>query len=212
MPQEVPLQRVSFYDEISRNKRNSWILIFFVMAIILALVGSFSYLYFPEIALLMLVFAFVFVLVDVFVSYNYGDQIVLRSVGAVPADDVKHRYYIDTVEGLAIAAGIPKPKIYVMQSPEINAFATGKDPKNASVCVTTGALEKLSRQELEGVLGHEMSHIANYDIRFAMLLAVLVGLVAILSYMFLRSLRGVGSSGGGGDRKGGGAFIAILVF
>jgi heat shock protein HtpX len=91
------------------------------------------------------------------------------------------------VEGLSIAAGIPKPKVYVVPSDEVNAFATGKDPENASVAVTTGLMRTLDRQELEGVVAHEISHIRNRDIQFMTLVAVLVGLVGILSHMILRS-------------------------
>ncbi|MFH1229396.1 MAG: M48 family metallopeptidase [Candidatus Aenigmatarchaeota archaeon] len=201
------MEKVNVFDQISRNKRNSVLLGSLVLVILLALVYSISELFAPGFALVILAFAVVFVVIDIFVSYNYGDQVVLRSVGAKPADDVRNRYIVDTVEGLAIAAGIPKPKIYVMESKEINAFACGKDPKHAAICVTTGALENLKRDELEGVIGHEMSHIRNYDIRFATLIAVLVGLAAIVSWMFLRSFR-FGSLKSD-DRKGG-IYIIIL--
>ncbi|MFH1229099.1 MAG: M48 family metallopeptidase [Candidatus Aenigmatarchaeota archaeon] len=164
----------------------------------------------PEAAAIMLFFAGVFILVDIFVSYNYGDKIVLKSVNAKPADEVKNRHLIDTVEGLAIAAGIPKPNIYITESKEINAFACGKDPKHASICVTTGLLENLKRDEIEGVIGHEMSHIRNYDIRFATLIAVLVGLAAIVSSMFLRSFR-YGNFGGNDNKKSGAIIIVMLV-
>jgi heat shock protein HtpX len=96
-------------------------------------------------------------------------------------------YLINTVEGLSIAAGIPPPKVYVVEDDEINAFAVGKDPKHASIAVTTGALNNLNRTELEGVVGHELTHVADYDVRFMTLVAVLVGLVAILSWMLIRS-------------------------
>ncbi len=89
---------------------------------------------------------------------------------------------------MSIASGVPKPKLYIMQDNQINAFAAGKNPKEALICLTTGALEKLNKQELEGVVAHEMSHIANYDIRFMGLVVVLVGLISIFSEMFLRSL------------------------
>jgi len=106
---------------------------------------------------------------------------------------------------LKLAAGIPKPKIYVIESDDINAFATGKDPKHASLAVTTGLLKNLKRDEIEGVIGHELSHVKNYDIRFATLVAVLVGLVAIISHMFLRTF----SFGGKRDRDKGGILILI---
>lgn len=149
----------------------------------------------------------VIVFIYTYSSYNYGDKVVLASTKAkrVKEGDRRYIHLINAVEGLSIAAGIPKPKIYVIESDDINAFATGKDPKHASVAVTTGLLKKLKRDEIEGVIGHELSHIKNYDIRFATLVAVLVGLVAIISYMFLRSFR---FSGKGSKDKGG---ILILV-
>ena len=127
----------------------------------------------------------------------------MNAVGAKPADEIKHRFLIDTAEGLSIAAGIPKPKVYVMEGDEINAFATGKDPQHASIAVTSGALNNLSRSELEGVIGHEISHIQNYDIKFATVIAVMVGLIAIISHIILRSFMS--------RRKAGGAVIAVIL-
>jgi len=204
------MEKVNVFDQIGKNKRNSILLSFLVFFILFALVYFIAEVFVPEIALFMMIFAFVFIIADIYVSYNYGDQIVLKSVHAQPADERKHRYLIDTVEGLAIAAGIPKPKVYVMESNEINAFACGKDPKHASICVTTGALENLKRDELEGVIGHEMSHIRNYDVRFATLVAVLVGLAAIVSWMFLRNLR-FGGLRNEDERKGGGIILIMFI-
>jgi len=183
------MQKISLFDQISKNKRNSIFLTIFVVAFVAALVYVIVRLLFPQFALVFLAFALVIMISHASISYRYGDQIVLKATGARPADPVQHAYLINTVEGLSIAAGIPTPKVYVVEDKEINAFACGKDPKHASIAVTTGALENLNRTELEGVVGHEMSHIANYDIRFMTLVAVLVGLIAILSYMLLRSYR-----------------------
>jgi heat shock protein HtpX len=193
------MQRISFYDQIAKNKRNSIILVIFVVGVVVGLIFTISYIFFPELAIFFLIFAAILMVGHVYVSYNYGDRIVLKATNAKPADPVKHIYLINTVEGLSIAAGIPPPKVYVVEDPEINAFACGKDPKHASIAVTTGALENLNRSELEGVVGHEISHIKNYDIRFMTLVAVLVGLVAILSYMLLRTYW----YGARGDRRGG---------
>jgi len=201
------MERVSFYSEIGKNKRDSILIVVFILLFIVAIVFVIGEFFLPEIALFLAVFATVFVLVDAWASYNFGDKIVLKSVKAYEPDPKRHVYYINTIEGLAIAAGIPKPKAYIMPSKEINAFATGRDPEHASIAVTEGALEKLNRQELEGVVGHEMSHIGNYDIRFALMVAVFVGLVAILSHLFLRSLW---YSGGGGRSREGGGWILIL--
>ena len=202
------MERVNIFDQAEKNKRNSIFLIFLVFAVLFALIYFIAEVFLPEIALFMTIFAVVFVVIDIYFSYNYGDKVVLKAVHAKPADEREHRHLIDTVEGLAIAAGIPKPSVYVMESDEINAFACGKDPKHASICVTTGLLDNLKRNEIEGVIGHEMSHIRNYDVRFATLVAVLVGLAAVISHMFLRSImRGNFRSG---DNKKGGAIILVM--
>lgn len=204
------VEKVNIFDQVGKNKRNSVFLSFLVFVILFALIYFISEVFLPEIAFFMLIFALVFITIDVYISYNYGDKVVLRAVNAKPADERKHRYLIDNVEGLAIAAGIPKPNIYVMESNEINAFACGKDPKHASICVTTGLLENLKRDEIEGVIGHEMSHIRNYDIRFATLVAVLVGLAAVVSHMFLRSLR-YGNFRSGDNKKGGAIILVMFI-
>ncbi len=181
------MQRRSFHDEQSRNKRDSILLAVVVSIVLFALIVSISYLWAPDAVYVMVPIALIFVFIYTWSSYQYGDRVVLSSTGAVPAEGPQYIYLNDTVEGLSIAAGIPKPKVYVVPSDEINAFATGKDPENASVAVTTGLMRTLDRQELEGVVAHEISHIRNRDIQFMTLIAVLVGLVGILSHMILRS-------------------------
>jgi len=181
------MEKISFFDQIARNKRNSILLSVLIVSLVVALVYTIGRLLLSEFVIFFLIFAAIFMSVHVYTSYNYGDKIVLKATSAKPADPIKHIYLINTVEGLSIAAGIPPPKVYVIEDNEINAFACGKDPKHASIAVTTGALKNLNRAELEGVVGHEISHIKNYDIRFMTLVAVLVGLVAILSYLLLRS-------------------------
>ncbi|MBN2518772.1 MAG: M48 family metallopeptidase [Candidatus Altiarchaeota archaeon] len=204
------MERVSFYTQISKNKRDSILIVVPILLFVVVIVLIMGEVFVPEVALFLAVFATVFVLIDAWASYRYGDKVVISSVKAYEPDPVKHAYYINTVEGLALAAGIPKPKAYIIPSKEINAFATGRDPKNASMAVTEGALEKLNRQELEGVIAHEMSHIGNYDIRFALMVAIFVGLIAILSHMFLRSLW-YGGGGSGGKDKGGGVIIMVGI-
>jgi len=204
------MEKINIFDQIAKNKRNSFFLAIIVFIILSSLVYLIAFVFVPELAFIIVIFAFIAIIVHIYYSYNYGDRIVLKAVKAKPADERKHRYLIDTVEGLAIAAGIPKPKVYVIESDEMNAFATGKNPQHASIAVTTGLLKNLKRDELEGVIGHEMSHIRNYDIRFAMVVAVLVGLAAIISYMFLRSLRYGGIRGSRGD-KGKGYLLIMLI-
>lgn len=182
------MEKISFYEQISKNKRDSLLLIialFFIIAVLVYVLGD---IYAPGAGFVFLIIALVITVIHTIFSYYYGDRVVLMSVNAHPADPKKDIYLINTVEGLAIAAGISTPKVYVMNSDEMNAFATGRDPQHASIAVTSALLQNLNRSELEGVIGHEMSHIRNYDIRFATLVAVLVGLVAIIAELFLRSL------------------------
>lgn len=202
------MEKVSFYTEIGKNKRDSVMLVGIILAVLLVLVFVISEAVAPGFAIVILPFAGIFVMLDALLSFRYGDKVVISASGAKPADPVKHAYFVNTVEGLALAAGIPAPKAYVIPSTEINAFATGRDPQHASIAVTQGALENLNRQELEGVIAHEMSHIGNYDIRFFTLIAVFVGLIAIISYIFLRSMW---YSGGGGNKKENNAGLLIVI-
>jgi len=180
-------ERISFYDQISRNKRNSVFLIIIVALVLIALIYIIGFVIGYDIFIISII-AVIFSLSYVLIGYYNSDKIAIASVNAKPANRNQYRQYYDSVEGLTLASGIPMPRLYVLENSQINAFATGKDPKHAVICVTTGALEKLSKQELEGVISHELSHVANYDIRFMTLVAVLVGMIAIISQIFLRSL------------------------
>jgi len=194
--------KTSFFTEISRNKRNSILLVFLVFFILAALVYVIALALAPGAILIILPLAGIIIIVHALTSYYAGDKIVLSTVKAYDPDPTRHIFLINTVEGLAIAAGLPTPKIKIMPSKEINAFATGRDPKHATICVTEGALEKLNRQELEGVIAHEMSHVGNYDIRFFMFVAIFVGLIAIISHIFLRSMMFGGGRSRGGKNDG----------
>ena len=145
-----------------------------------------------------------------FVSYYAGDKVALASSGAVQVDQTTNPYIVNMVENLAITAGLPRPKVYVIQDSAINAFATGRDPKHASVAVTTGAIEKLENEELEGVLAHELSHVGNYDIRVMTVVVVLVGIISIASDMMLRGAL-FGGRGRDSDSKGGPLALIGLV-
>ncbi|MDH5770653.1 MAG: M48 family metallopeptidase [Candidatus Bathyarchaeota archaeon] len=205
------MERISFFDQIAKNKRNSIFLAFFVFFTLTALVYIVSLILAPELSLLFLVIAGIIIAMYAYGSYNYGDRIVLEATNAKPADEREHIYLLNVVDGLSIASGIPKPKVYVIDSGEMNAFATGKDPEHASMAVTTAMLRNLNRSELEGVIGHEISHIKNYDIRFATLVAVLVGLVAIISDMLLRSWR-YGRNGDEREERGGRGYLVLIGF
>lgn len=120
-------------------------------------------------------------------SYFYSDKIVLFTMGARPADKKNYFDYYTVTENLSIAAGLPMPKLYVIDDPSPNAFATGRDPKHAVVGATTGLLQKLNRAELEGVIAHELSHVKNYDTLLSTIVAVLVGTIALVSDWIMRS-------------------------
>jgi heat shock protein HtpX len=180
--------RVDFRDQISKNKRNSFFLLLgiFLMIIILGYVITLATN--PGYFFIIMIFVSLFSIIYVTVSYYKSDKIALASVGAKPASESQYKDFHRLVEGITIASGLPKPRLYVMPSSQINAFASGRNPENAVVCVTEGALKKLERRELEGVLAHEIGHIGNYDIRYMTLVAVGVGMIAIISQIFLRSL------------------------
>lgn len=181
-------ERISFHDQIQRNKVKSFFLIITIFVFFIILGYFISLLFDPSYFFFVMILATIFSLIYVLVGYYSSDKIALASVKAKPASRTEHRMFYHAVEGISIASGLPMPKLYVMESEEINAFASGRNPKNSVICFTTGALKKLDKQELEGVVAHEMSHIANYDIRFMTLTAVLIGMVSIAAQIFLRSL------------------------
>ena len=197
----------TLYDSISWNKRKSVFLII-IFFIIIAFLGYAFGLYFGD-AFIGISFAIIISTIMVLISFFSGDKIILSMSSAVPADRKKYPHLVNTVEGLAIASGIPTPKIFVIEDSAINAFATGRDPKHASVTVTTGAVQRLKRDELEGVIAHELSHIKNYDIRMMMFVVVLVGIIALLSDLFLRSVY-YGRSRNS-DSKAGGIIGLVLI-
>ena len=203
--------RISFYDQISSNKWKSFFLILIVVVILLLLGLVIGLVLGEGYFLIVMFFTTIFTLIYVLVGYFQSDKIAIASVGGREASVEEFRQYHNVVEGLCLAAGLPKPKLYVMDDDDINAFASGRDPDHAVICVTTAALEKLNKQELEGVLAHELSHVGNYDIRYMTLAAVLVGMIAMISHIFLRSLFwGAGSKREGG-RGGNVQIIAIVI-
>jgi heat shock protein HtpX len=204
----------TFYREIARNRRNSWILVF-VVALVLAALGA-AIGYASGFGWGGVVVALVVASVMSVGSYFAGDQLVLLSSGAkeVPLADPpdEYRRLVNVVTEMSIAGGLPMPKVYVIDDSAPNAFATGRDPKHASVAVTTGLLKKMDREQLQGVIGHEMSHVGNYDIRFTLLVGVLVGSIALLADWFLRFTFWGGGRRGGGDRDRGGGGLALILF
>jgi len=182
------------YTEIGRNKRNSAILMLVFMMVVIALGWVFSIAMKSSIILYGSV---IFALGYTWISYYNSDKMALAASHArrVEKKDAPELYRI--VENLAITAGLPTPRIYIMEDTAPNAFATGRDPQHAVVCVTTGLLQKLDKTELEGVIAHELSHVGNYDIRFMSLVVVLVAIIALMSDWFLRF-----TFWGGGDDDG----------
>ena len=181
------MAKTSFRDEIENNKQSSILLAIVVSLILFFLIYFIIFFLVPELVLIAVPLSVISILIYTYSSYRFGDSVVLSSTNAKPADGREYQYLRDTVEGLSIASGIPPPKVYIIENGDLNAFATGRNPENASIAVTTGLVESLNRQELEGVIAHEISHIKNRDILFMTLVAVLVGLAAIVSHLILRS-------------------------
>ncbi len=196
------------YEQISANKWKSGILVFVFVCFVLvvgyvigrALAG-------PSGWYVGLIIAFIIALIMSLVSYYQSDKIALAVTGARPVAEGEFIRYRNTVEALSIAAGISTPRIYVIESPAMNAFATGRNPENSAIAVTTGLLERMNNQELEGVIGHEISHIKNYDILLQTLTMVLVGTVVILSDIFLRL---IWFSDDREDSGGAGIILAVM--
>jgi heat shock protein HtpX len=198
----------TIYTNIASNKRRSFILIFLFVLLIVGLGYIFSialdiYWIFP--------LAIILASIQAIASYWWSDKMVLAISGAKEVDRNTNQELYRLVENLAIASGLPKPRVYVIEDTAPNAFATGRDPNHAVICVTTGLIDKLDKQELEGVIAHELSHIGNFDIRLATIVVILVGIVVLVSDWFLRmSFFGVGGDDDSGSNNQW-AFLAGLI-
>ncbi|MCI0638522.1 MAG: M48 family metallopeptidase [Gemmataceae bacterium] len=217
----------TFRDLIAANKRNSVLLVagFVLFTAVVALVLTLAVLFFvDERAALSVqwgrailiggIVGVVSFLVALW-SYYQGDKMILAVNGAKEIEKKDDPRLFNVVEEMSIAAGVPMPKVYLIHDDAPNAFATGRDPKHAAVAITTGLRDKLNREELQGVMAHEMAHVKNYDIRLMLLLAVLIGTIVMLADVFMQMLRfgGRGSSSrrSGKDGKGAGA-VMVIVF
>jgi len=202
--------RLSIYDAAAANRWRTVVLIAVFTAII-ALLGYFVGEYFaPGGGLAALPFAFALAVGSGLASYFAGDQIILAQSRAREIGPDQEKVLHDVVEALALGLGIPTPKLYVIEDSAPNAFATGRDPRHASVVVTRGLLDKMDRTELEGVIAHELSHVGNRDIRVMLLVTILVGTVALLADWMWRSF--FWTRGGRRERDGGGnAIIAVIA-
>ncbi|KKQ40800.1 MAG: Protease HtpX-like protein [Candidatus Magasanikbacteria bacterium GW2011_GWA2_37_8] len=199
------------YSQIDSNKRKTGIL----MAIFLAFIISIAWFadqylgYNYE----LVIFAIIISAIMTLVSYYKGDAIALVSTGAKQITEEENQRVFHLIENLSITAGVPMPKIYLINSPALNAFACGRDPEHASIALTTGIINALTDQELEGVIAHEMSHVKNYDIRLMTVVVVLVGTIALLSNWFfrIRMFGGKRNNDNGGGQLGGIIMIVGLI-
>lgn len=199
-------EKINLFDAIDANKRNSLILMFFMAGILFAGAIVLGYLFgLGEFGVIVSV---ILAIIYVLFAYGAGARTILSISGARELRENEEPFIQNVVEGLALAAGIPKPHIWVIGDNGMNAFATGIDPKNSHVVFTRGLLKNMKREELEGVAAHEISHIANYDIRFATLAVVMVGAVAIIGDFAWRYTR-YGFSDRG--RRGANAYIILIA-
>ena len=205
------MEEGTFRDRIAANKRNSLLLIagFLGFVTLFGYVIGYAWLGDPTRALFGLVLALVVGTFSGLATYYGGDRMVLAASRAKEITHDDAPILFNVVEEMAIASGLPMPKVYIIEDSAPNAFATGRDPEHASVAVTSGLLEKLNRDELQGVVAHEMSHVGNYDIRYAMLVGILVGTTVLISDFFLRGLWFGG--GRGRQREGGGQIQLIMI-
>jgi len=200
---------INVYEQVDRNRRKSFlIMILFVLFVsfVAYILGEASGYGSSWVGI-----ALIFSGLMSFGSYYWSDKIILGISRAKPATKKEYFNFYTVTENLCLGAGLPMPKLYVIEDSAPNAFATGRDPDHSVICVTTGLLEKLTRSELEGVIGHELSHIRNYDTRLMSIVSILVGMIALLSDWFLRNSRwGVGIKARDRDKNGGN--LAALLF
>ncbi len=218
-PPKSQYKMVNVFAAVESNKRKSAVVVMgfivFVVAasyfITKALAGYYGY---QSSGFELTGFALIFSGVMSLVSYYASDKIVLAMSGARPADPRSDRLFYTVTENLSLAAGIPMPKLYIINDTALNAFATGRDPKHAAVCATSGLLAQLNRTELEGVVGHELSHVINYDTRLMSIVSILVGSLTLLGDWFFRSMWfGGGRSRDDDRRESGQIFIVVgLIF
>jgi heat shock protein HtpX len=205
--------RTTFWQQESANRRNSLLLALIVVLLLGALGMAIGYAVAGSVegGYATTAVALVVGILASIGSYFGGDKLVLATSGAREVTAAEAPQLINVVQEMAIAAGVPMPRVYLIDDTAPNAFATGRDPRHASVAVTTGLLQKLDREELQGVLGHELSHVRNLDIRFSLMVGVLVGAIALLSDFFMRFTFWGGGRRSSRDRDGGGGLQAVIM-
>jgi heat shock protein HtpX len=204
----------TFYNQIRDNRRKSVLLALIVVLLFGALGFSIGFAISGEVAGALAVMGIALAIGALLAlgSYFGGDSLVLSVSGAKEVDPTSAPQLMNVIQELSIAANVPMPKVYLIDDTAPNAFATGRDPKHASVAITTGLLQKLDREELQGVMAHELSHVQNLDIRFAMIVGVLVGSIALLADFFLRFTFWGGGGRRSRDRDSGGGGLQIVFF
>lgn len=207
--------RPTFYSAIAANRRASWALMLAVTLLLVALGGTAGYAFGYGWA--GIPFAIGLSAIIGASSYFGGDRLVLAASAAKEIDRAnppdQYKQLMNVVEEMRLASGLPQPRVYLIDDTAPNAFATGRDPKHASLAVTTGLVQKMDREELQGVIAHEMSHVRNLDIRFMLLIGVMVGSIALLADWFLRISfwTGVGGRRRGSNSEGGGGAMAVVA-
>lgn len=194
----------TLYTQQAKNIHKTWFLMGFFLVLVIAI--GYATAWYLNSSIILYV-AVIFALAMNLYSYWFSDKLVLRMTKAVPADISQHRELINIVENIAITTGLPKPKVYVVNDPAPNAFATGRNPEHAVVAATTGLLAMLDRNELEGVMAHEMSHVGNRDMLVMTVAVVLAGFVAILADLLMRTML----FGGGSDRNRSPVFLILGI-
>ncbi len=198
------------FENTRKNKIESGVIVSIFILVITLIVYYICHAF--KLGSVSIVIALIFSIISAFFSYYYSDKIVLSLNRARPATREEDLQLVNILDSLMVSSGLTnKPKLYVVDDAQPNAFATGRNPENAVICVTTGLLEKLDYYELEGVMAHEMSHIKNYDIRLNCVVSVMVGFVVMLSDMFTRIIfRGSFGSRNDNDNNSGNAILLII--
>jgi len=214
MSAETRRAPTTFFREIDRNRRRSWILVAVVVLLLGSLGGAIGYA--TGFGWWGVVAAVALASVMSVGSYYAGDSLVMATSSAheldMSAPPERYKQLLNVVEEMRLAGGLPRPRVWIIDDSAPNAFATGRDPEHASIAATTGLVDKLDREELQGVIGHEMSHIGNLDIRFALLVGVLVGSIALLADWFLRFTYWGGGRRSSSDSDRGGGGIQAVIF
>jgi len=200
----------SMYTSIAANKRNSFFITIAITAFLIVL-GYFLGVYWGS-GYAGVAISFLLALIMSLAAYYSGDKMVLAISRAKRIEKRDYPQLFNVIEELSVAGGLPMPAIYVIDDTAPNAFATGRNPQHASVAITTGLMQKLNRDELQGVMAHELSHVGNRDILYATMVGVLVGSIAMISDFFLRSFFWSGGRRRRSDEKGGGIGVILVIF